>query len=150
MSDQAGGGPRPGGVGNTAFADSSDDPVESLSDLATPTSRLDRVLQYVPRALSSKAHVIFLGLLGVYLVLLPLFGVRVSANAELIGGNYTNVTSDIGACIAAGGTLHLIRQAHKRHRVEDERLRLTRDMHRLLHTVHTDAAARLGQQPEPS
>jgi hypothetical protein len=33
----------------------------------------------------------------VCLILLPLFGVMVSAKAELIGGNYTTVTSDIAA-----------------------------------------------------
>ncbi len=124
-------------------------PVESLAQLAHPESRLDRALQYVPRVLSSKAHVILLGLLGVYLVILPLVGVAVSAKAELIGGNYTNVTSDIGACIAAGGTLHLIRQARRRHRLEQERLSLTREMHRLLHRVHPEEAAQLGQQPCP-
>ena len=125
------------------------DPVESLSQLAHPQSRLDRVLQYVPRVLSSKAHVMFLGLLGLYLVILPLLGIAVSAKAELIGGNYTNVTSDIGACIAAGGTLHLIRQARRRHRLEEERLGLTREMHRLLHRVHPEAASQLGQEPCP-
>lgn len=85
--------------------------------------------------------------LGVYLVVLPLIGVAVSAKAELIGGNYTNVTSDVGACIAAGGTLHLIRQSRRRSRLDQERLTLTKDMHRLLHHVHAAAAAELGQAP---
>ena len=44
----------------------------------------------------------------------------------LIGGNYTNVTSDIGACIAAGGTLHLVNQGRKRQRADAERLTLLR------------------------
>src|SRR5258708_12185587 len=81
----------------------------STNDLAadTPASRLDQVLQWVPRILSSKPHVIALLGLGIYLILLPLLGVTVRANAELIGGNYTNVTSDIAASIAAGATLHL-------------------------------------------
>jgi hypothetical protein len=35
--------------------------------------------------------------LGIYLIVLPLAGVNVSAKSELIGGNFTNVTSDIGA-----------------------------------------------------
>jgi hypothetical protein len=65
----------------------------------------------------------------------------------LIGGNYTNVTSDLGACIAAGGTLHVIRQNRKRHRMEEERLRLARETHRLLHVVHADVARELGQSP---
>jgi hypothetical protein len=45
---------------------------------------------------------------------LPLVGVTVNARAELIGGNYTNVTSNLGACIAAGLTVHLVRRDRKR------------------------------------
>ena len=79
-----------------------------------PQTRLDKILAVVPRALSSHAHVIFLGALGIYLVLLPLVGIDVSARAELIGGNYTNVTSDLGACIAAGLTVHLVKRDRRR------------------------------------
>jgi hypothetical protein len=124
----------------------------STTDLAadTPRSRLDRILQWVPRILSSKPHVIALMGLGLYLVVLPVLGVTVSANAELIGGNYTNVTSDIGACIAAGGTLHLISQGRRRRRVEEERLLLARQTHRLLHHVYSDAALELGHLELPS
>jgi hypothetical protein len=120
--------------------------VGSTNDLAddTPKSRIDRILQWVPRILSSKPHVIVLMGLGVYLIVLPLLGVRVSANAELIGGNYTNVTSDIGACIAAGGTLHLVNQNRKRRRMDEERLMLARQTHSLLHYVYGDAARQLG------
>lgn len=57
-----------------------------------------------------------------------------------------NATSDICACIAAGGTLHLVRQGAKRHRLEDERLRLVRETHALLHHVHASAAAELGHK----
>jgi predicted phage tail protein len=118
----------------------------STSDLADeqPRSRTDKILQWVPRLLSSKPHVLLLLCLGIYLIVLPLAGVAVSSNAELIGGNYTNVTSDIGACIAAGGTLKLISQSRKRGKVEEERLRLARETHRLLHYVHSDAARELG------
>jgi len=120
--------------------------VGSTNDLAddTPRSRIDRILQWVPRILSSKPHVIVLMGLGIYLILLPLLGVRVSANSELIGGNYTNVTSDIGACIAAGGTLHLVNQSRKRGKIEEERLMLARQTHHLLHYVYGDAARQLG------
>jgi hypothetical protein len=118
-------------------------PLDSLTALAEPQSRLDRVLQYIPRALSSKPHVLLLLGLGVFLVVLPLLGVAVSAQAELIGGNYTNVTSDIGACIAAGGTLHLVRQGRRRHRMEEERLQLTRQLHQLMFHVHAREAAEL-------
>ncbi len=123
-------------------------PTDDLAD-QQPRSRTDRILQWVPRLLSSKPHVVALLGLGIYLVVLPLAGVRVSADAELIGGNYTNVTSDIGACIAAGGTLTLVGQSRRRRRIEEERLRLSRETHRLLHFVYSDAARQLGHLGEP-
>ncbi|ACU53998.1 conserved hypothetical protein [Acidimicrobium ferrooxidans DSM 10331] len=107
---------------------------DSVSQLADdqPTTRLQRVLNLVPRALSSRPHIIFLAVLGVYLVLLPLAHVHVSAFAELVGGNYTNVTSDLGACIAAGGTIHIMR-SHRQHRSELAELRrLVEDLSRTL------------------
>jgi hypothetical protein len=93
-----------------------DSPTETQAVAAqtTPQTRLDKILALVPRGLSSHAHIILLGALGIYLVLLPLFGVDVSAKAELIGGNYTNVTSDLGACIAAGLTVHLVKRERRR------------------------------------
>jgi hypothetical protein len=118
-------------------------PTDDLAD-DQPASRVDRVLQWVPRLLSSKPHVVLLIGLGVYLIVLPILGVSVSADTELIGGNYTNVTSDIGACIAAGGTLHLVAQGRRRRQVEEERLRLAKETHRLLHYVYGDAARELG------
>lgn len=119
---------------------------EWTKDLAAdgPRSRVDQILQWIPRILSSKPHVIVLVGLGIYLIMLPLLGVAVSARAELIGGNYTNVTSDIGACIAAGGTLHLVSQSRRRRKIEEERLLLARQTHRLLHHVYNDVARQLG------
>ncbi|MHB8671757.1 MAG: hypothetical protein ACYDAD_14555 [Acidimicrobiales bacterium] len=100
---------------------------------APAESRLAKVLGFVPRALSSKPHIIFLAALGVYLVLLPLLQVHVSAFSELVGGNYTNVTSDLGACIAAGGTVHLVK-SHREHRREIDRLsELIRQVHTKVH-----------------
>jgi hypothetical protein len=124
----------------------------STNDLAVeePGSRLDRILQWVPRLLSSKPHVLLLMVLGIYLIVLPLLGVAVSARAELIGGNYTNVTSDIGACIAAGGTLHLISQDRKRRRMEEERFKLAKETHSLLHHVYDEAARQLGHVVTPA
>lgn len=95
--------------------DAPDSPTNQASAAQVqPSSRLDRILAQVPRALSSHTHIIFLAALGVFLVLLPLVGVAVSAKAELIGGNYTNVTSDLGACIAAGLTVHLVKRDRRR------------------------------------
>ena len=120
---------------------------KSVTDLADESagSWITRALQWVPRILSSKPHIVWLMALGVYLIVLPLLGVAVSAKSELIGGNYTNVTSDIGACIAAGGTLHLVSQGRKRQKVDAERLTLLKEVHALLHHLHPDAAAEIGQ-----
>ena len=114
----------------------------SVIDLADDGARtwFNRALQWVPRILSSKPHIVWLVALGVYLIVLPLLGIAVSAKSELIGGNYTNVTSDIGACIAAGGTLHLVSQGRKRQKVDIERLTLLREVHTLLHHLHPEAA----------
>ena len=94
-----------------------------------PSGPMDRVLGLIPRALASHVHIVGLIVLGVVLVVLPLLGVHVSTQVELIGGNYTNTTSDIGACIAAGGTLHLIRRDRRRHTREAE-------MHAMLTRLH--------------
>lgn len=133
---------------NTETAGTAATPEPDLvTSMVEPTSTLEKVLGYVPRALASKPHIVLLIGLGIYLILLPLLHIYTPSGTQmLIGGNYTNVTSDLGACIAAGGTLHVIRQNRKRHRVEEERLRLARETHRLLHYVHADAAKELGQE----
>lgn len=82
-------------------------PVERADSRAGVREELDRVLAIVPRALSSHAHILLLFGLGVWLIVLPLVGIRVSSTVELIGGNYTNVTSDIAASIAAGLTVKI-------------------------------------------
>jgi hypothetical protein len=105
-----------------------------------PRTALDKALGYVPRALASHAHVLALGVLGLYLVLLPLLSVNVSAKAELIGGNYCNVTSDIGACIAAGGTVALLRHSRRRNRIAEATHRITADLYRFhAGQAHPDA-----------
>jgi hypothetical protein len=102
-------------------APSPDDPVtQAATAHLTPQSRVDKILALVPRALSSHAHIVFLFGLGIFLVVLPILGVNVSAKAELIGGNYTNVTSDLGACIAAGLTVHLVKRDRRRAREFDQ------------------------------
>jgi uncharacterized membrane protein len=54
--------------------------------------------------------------LFVYLVLLPITGVYTpSSNAMLEGGNYTNVTGALGACIASAVGLAIHRDIKRRH-----------------------------------
>ena len=118
----------------------------SVTGLADrPGSRFDRARQWVPWILSSRPHIIWLIALGISLVVLPLVRFAVSAEAELIGGNYTNVTSDIGACVAAGGTLHLVNQGRKGQKADAERLTLLKEVHALPHHLHCDPAAEPGQ-----
>jgi hypothetical protein len=100
----------------SAMSEESDGSSQVVGPQTDPGGPLDRALSLVPRVLSSHAHIIFLAGLGVFLVVLPLIGVNVSARAELIGGNYTNVTSDLGACIAAGLTVHLVKRDRRRTR----------------------------------
>lgn len=108
-----------------------------MTDISTPgaaehPNRLEAALGYVPRFLASHVHVIWLMALGVYLIVLPLCGVDVSAKAELIGGNYTNVTSDIGACIAAGGTLTLVKHQKKQARAAELRAKTAEATHAIV------------------
>lgn len=75
------------------------------------------IFKLILRWIDSTTHILGLAGLGVVLVLLPIVGVHISSFFELIGGNYTNVISAIGACIAASaGT----RSAVQHHYVRDE------------------------------
>lgn len=128
--------------------DAAPDSQSATAQLA-PQGRVDKILAVVPRALSSHAHIIFLGALGVFLVLLPLVGVNVSAKSELIGGNYTNVTSDLGACIAAGLTVHLVKRDRRRARELREFVDSLHGRHdELEHKL--DSALAAAQRAEPA
>jgi hypothetical protein len=86
-------------------------------------SRLDRALARVPAALAHKSHILFLIGLGTWLVLVPVIpgtdAIRPSAFAELIGGNWTNIASALGASIAAGAALATERHArHNRKNIQ--------------------------------
>lgn len=112
----------------------------NVTGAAEDPSRFERALGLVPRFLASHFHVIWLLGLGFYLIALPLLGVNVSQKSELIGGNYTNVTSDLGACIAAGGTIHLVKQQRKRTKVSDATHKIMADLYRS-HTGQAHPAA---------
>lgn len=59
----------------------------------------------------------------------------------LIGGNYTNVTSDLGACIAAGLTVHLVKRDRRRTQELEEYFRRLHDRHTKLEEEIGRAAA---------
>lgn len=102
----------------------------SMPGTVEDPTRFERALGRVPVFLSSHIHVVLLLGLGFYLIVLPLLGVNVSQKSELIGGNYTNVTSDIGACIAAGGTVHLVKKQRERNKVAEATHKIMADLYR--------------------
>lgn len=105
---------------------------------------LDRMLGTVPTVLASKLHILWLFVLLLWIVILAVpFPVIAPARVELILGNYTNVTSALGACIAAGGTVNVLHHVRRQSRLAEERHRLTMEMHRLLHLAHPEQAALL-------
>jgi hypothetical protein len=61
---------------------------------AGPDAGIGGPALWVPRVLSNQPHVLTGLLICIYLIMLPPADVKVSSNAELIGGNYTNVTSE--------------------------------------------------------
>src|SRR5690348_15178971 len=84
-----------------------------------------RILNQVPKVLSSKLHILWLFILFLWIVVFAALAPHhVSQRTELILGNYTNVTSDIGACIAAGGTIAAVKHLRKQGKVQEARFEL--------------------------
>jgi hypothetical protein len=122
--------------------------------------RLSRLLGRLPYMLSSRPVILFGILLFLYLFVFAgittLLGHpgAVSTNSQLIFGNYTNVTSSVGAGIAAGASLTLLKHQRHTHRVARSALdtahearAFAQETHRLLHSLHPEQAARLGHTP---
>ena len=83
-------------------------------------SALRRGLAAVPRLLASPPAILFLLGLFLYLVVLGIVGLFVpslepSATIQLVLGNYTNVTSALGASIAAGAGLTVLHEVRVHH-----------------------------------
>jgi hypothetical protein len=123
-------------------------------------SGMDKVLGRLPNLLSSKPVIIFGIVLFCYLFLYAgiasLLGHpgAVSANTQLILGNYTNVSSSVGAGIAAGAGLTLLKRQNRAHRLAMaahdaaiEAKGLAEETHRILHLAFPEHAAALGQHP---
>jgi hypothetical protein len=123
-------------------------------------SGMDKVLGRLPNLLSSKPIIIFGIVLFCYLFLYAgiasLLGHpgAVSANTQLILGNYTNVSSSVGAGIAAGAGLTLLKRQNRTHKLtvaaHDAALEakaLALETHRILHRAFPEHAEALGQYP---
>ncbi len=121
-------------------------------------SVVDKLLGRLPALLSSKA-VIFFGIflffyLFVFAGIATLLGhpSAVSSNVQLILGNYTNVSSSVGAGIAAGTGVALVKRQRRTHamataahRAAEEARAFAVETHRLLHLAHPTEAVQLGQ-----
>jgi hypothetical protein len=149
---------QPGADLNAAGGGPAVPPMDQRGEVAK--SRMDRVLGKLPNLLSSKPVIIFGIVLFCYLFLYAgiasLLGHAgaVSANTQLILGNYTNVSSSVGAGIAAGAGLTLLKRqsnAHKltlaAHDAALEAKALAEETHRILHMAFPEHAAALGQHP---
>jgi Na+/H+ antiporter NhaC len=95
-------------------------------------------LAAVPRALASAPAIIFLLLLFVYLVVLGIIGLFVpalepSATIQLVLGNYTNVTSALGASIAAGAGLTVLHETREHGRKQHAFREQLRALHGIPH-----------------
>src|SRR5580693_1774330 len=99
------------------FGADDDDEVNQRGD--TAKSGMERLLGRLPGLLSSKPVIIFGIILFFYLFIFAgiasLTGhpTLVSANTQLILGNYTNVSSSVGAGIAASDGLTLIKHQRR-------------------------------------
>ncbi len=99
-----------------------------------------RLLEPIPRVLSSTLSVVIFLILFVYLVIIGLIGLFVpsiepTANVQLILGNYTNVLSALGAALAAGaGAVHVksMKELHTKH---DELTKSIDELHAKLDAV---------------
>lgn len=100
---------------------------------------MSRWLGWVPRALGHPLNTLAGFALLAYLVVLPLAGVAVSTDSELIFGNLTNVVSYVGASIAAGASVVNLHE-HRAHRAH------LADRLAAIHAHLTDAPR--GDEPE--
>lgn len=123
-------------------------------------STFGRLLGRLPNLLSSRPVILFGILLFFYLFIFAGIATlaghagAVSTNTQLILGNYTNVSSSVGAGIAAGASLTLIkRQRHSHHlalaahEAAVQARAFAQETHQLMHLVHSDEAAQLGHVP---
>jgi len=93
-----------------------------------------KILQAIPGILSSNVSIFIFIFLFIYLVVFGLVGLFVkglapSADMQLVLGNYTNVTSALGAAIAAGASTHSVNQMRRLHNRHEELRQLVESLH---------------------
>jgi len=95
---------------------------------------MKKFLAAIPQLLSSNVSIFIFLFLFIYLVVFGLIGLFVkavapSANAQLILGNYTNVTSALGAAIAAGASTAAHSSIKKLHATHDDLKKSLDELH---------------------
>ena len=107
---------------------------ESQQEQQDQQSQQPKFLQAIPRILASTVSIFIFIFLFIYLVLFGIVGLFIdwlapTANMQLILGNYTNVTSALGAAIAAGASTQHLTQVRKLNRKHEELKKLVVDLH---------------------
>jgi len=104
-------------------------------------------LDKIPQLLSSKISIFIFLFLFFYLFIFGIIGLVLphlapSANMQLVLGNYTNVTSALGAAIAAGAATQVSNQTEKIHKRHDHLEKSLQELHtkidKLSRSKHTD------------
>jgi len=93
-----------------------------------------KFLEAIPGMLSSNLSIFIFIFLFIYLVGFGIIGLfyeklAPSASIQLVLGNYTNVTSALGAAIAAGASTHSLSQVRSMRRHHDELRQLIAALH---------------------
>jgi len=108
-------------------------------------SRQPRFLQAIPRILASTVSIFIFIFLFVYLVLFGFVGLFIdwlapTEGMQLILGNYTNVTSALGAAIAAGASTQHLTQVRKLRHSHAELKSLVLALHDKMDTMNSKAS----------
>ena len=109
--------------------------------------KIKKVLDGIPRLLSSNISIFIYVFLFFYLViwallakLVPiLYATAPSSDSQLILGNYTNVLSALGASIAAGAGAQVHRSMKQLHDKHDELHQVVQELHSKLDAVRASA-----------
>jgi len=102
-----------------------------------------KFLQGIPGVLASNVSIFIFIFLFVYLVIFGVLGLFVdwlapSEGAQLVLGNYTNVTSALGAAIAAGASTQRLSETRKLHHSHEELRGLVEGLHRKVDKMSHD------------
>ena len=112
---------------------------------------IKKFLGKIPELLSSNVSIFIFLFLFIYLVLFGVIGLfstwfaksfAPSANMQLVLGNYTNVTSALGAAIAAGASTATHASLKKLHNKHDDLRQRVEDLHQKIDSLTDSSTSR--------